>query len=97
MLIRSGKTIRLKLMFKSKGLRYEVNWGCCDGRNNIYTANTIEELRNKIDKDSILHEVEKRILKYGYFHEFEEDIKTEHYCIDNGFDVYWYKYRVIKS
>ena len=82
-------------MFKRANFRYEINWGCCDGRRGNYTADNVEELRVKIDLDAILDDVEKRILKSGYFHEFEDDIKTEHFCIDGGFDVYWYKYKVV--
>ncbi|MDU2291097.1 MAG: hypothetical protein E7D69_13585 [Clostridium celatum] len=82
-------------MFKPKIFRYEIDWGCCDGREGNYTADNVEELRVKIDLDNILNDDEKRILKYGYFHEFKDDIKTTHFCIDGGFDVYWYKYKVI--
>lgn len=82
-------------MFKRKKYRYEIHWGCCDGRENRYTANTVEEIRKKVDKDNTLSDVEKRILKYGYDRVFEKDIKTDHICIDNAFCVYWYKYQLI--
>lgn len=75
-----------KLLFK-----YRIEWGCCDGRSNGYYSDTIEGIRKQIDEDSILNDVEKRILKYGYEREFKDDFKTYNFCIDNAFDIYWYK------
>ena len=82
-------------MLKKDKFKYEIYWGCCDGKENRYTSNTLEEIRKKIDEDKQLSDDEKRILKYGYEREFTKDIKTYHFCIDNGFDIYWYKYKLI--
>lgn len=82
-------------MFRKAKYRYEIEWGCCDGRGNRYISDTSEGIRKKIDKDKQLSEDEKNILKYGYDREFIKDIKTSHFCIDNGFDIYWYKYKLI--
>lgn len=46
-------------MFKPKIFRYEIDWGCCDGRAGNYTADNVEELRVKIDLDNILNDDEK--------------------------------------
>lgn len=80
---------------KLKRIRYEVNWNCCDGREGLYTTDTLKELREKIINDSSLHECEKSWLMFGYCKEFIKDIFTEHYCIDNGFCINWYKYKII--
>lgn len=82
-------------MFKKDKFKYEIEWGCCDGRKNRYTAYTLEDIRSKIDADNQLSIDEKNILKYGYFREFVKDIRVCHFCIDNGFDVHWYKYKLV--
>lgn len=81
-------------MFRKK-FKYEIEWGCCDGRQNRYVSDTLEGIRKKIDEDKLLSDDEKNILKYGYEREFVKDIKTYHFCIDNGFDIDWYKYKLI--
>lgn len=80
---------------KQDKYRYEIDWGCCDGRCNRYVSNNIFELRKQIDEDNQLSDYEKNILKYGYDREFKEDIKTYHFCIDNAFDIRWYKYKLV--
>lgn len=75
---------------------YRIEYGCCDGREGLYLSDTVEGIRQKIDKDDNLSEDEKNILKYGYEREFKEDYKTYNFCIDNGFDVCWYKQKYIK-
>lgn len=82
-------------MFNKNDIKYQIEWGCCDGRENRYTSDTLEELRLKIDKDKQLTNDEKNILKYGYDREFIKDIKTSNICIDNGFCINWYKYKMI--
>lgn len=82
-------------MFKKPEFKYEITWGCCDGREGNYTADTVGELRDKIDLDKQLSNDEKNILKYGYDREFIKDIRTCNICIDNGFCVYWYKYKLV--
>lgn len=82
-------------MFKKNRYKYEIEWGCCDGREGRYVSDTLEGIRKKVDEDNKLSDDEKNILKFGYFREFKKDIKTEHFCIDNAFDIYWYKYLLI--
>lgn len=74
--------------------KYEIKWGCCDGRRGHYVAYSVLDIRSLIDQDDLLDDYEKDTLKFGYFHQFTDDITTDHICIDNGFDVYWYKTRV---
>lgn len=83
------------MIFRKAKYKYAIEWGCCDGRGNRYTSDTVEDIRKKIDEDKQLSDDEKRILKYGYEREFTKDIKTYHFCIDNGFDIDWYKYKLI--
>lgn len=69
---------------------YEVQFGCCDGRQGNYMANTIEDIHALINEDKSLRDWEKDVLKYGYFKEFaNEDYKTKDYVIDNGFHCMW--------
>lgn len=69
---------------------YEVKFGCCDGRQGLYKANTVKEIHNKINEDTALRDFEKDMLKYGYFGEFiGKDYKTSDYVIDNGFHCMW--------
>lgn len=69
---------------------YEIQFGCCDGRQGIYKADTVEEIHSKINEDKSLRDWEKDVLKYGYFKEFtHEDYKTSDYVIDNGFHCMW--------
>ena len=74
---------------------YKIEWYCCDGREGHYQSYTLKEIRDKVDSDNSLWDCEKQWLKYGCYHEFEKDIRTCNYCIDNGFDIHWYKYRLI--
>lgn len=69
---------------------YEVRFGCCDGRQGFYEANTVEGIHIKINEDKSLRNWEKDILKYGYFGEFKnKDYRTTDYVIDNGFHCMW--------
>lgn len=69
---------------------YEVQFGCCDGRQGLYKADTVKEIHEQINEDVTLSDWEKDMLKYGYFHEFRhEDYKTSDYVIDNGFHCMW--------
>lgn len=75
--------------------KYVVEFGCCDGREGIYKANTVQEIHIKINNDTSLRDWEKDMLKYGYFHEFrDKDYKTSDYVIDNGFHCIWKVNRV---
>lgn len=82
-------------MFRKAKYKYVIEWGCCDGRGNRYISSTLEGIRKKIDEDKLLSDDEKNILKYGYDREFSKDIKTSHFCIDNGLDICWYKCKLI--
>lgn len=75
--------------------KYEIEWGCVDGRENRYVSNTLEGIRKLITDDTQLHDWEKRILKYGYDDMFIDDITTFRITIDNGFGILWYKYKLI--
>lgn len=87
--------LKLKNLFKTPKYKYEIYWGCCDGRHGHYISNSLSDIRAKINKDNSLNEEEKNILKYGYFNEFKKDIKTDNFCIDNGFDIHWFKYKLV--
>lgn len=93
--IKNGKTTWCKVMFKRSDFKYEIEWGCCDGRKNRYISYTLDGIRKKIDNDKQLSNDEKNILKYGYEREFIKDIRTYNFCIDNGFDIHWYKYKLV--
>lgn len=71
-------------------VKYEVEFGCCDGREGLYKGNTIAEIHRQIDEDVSVKDFEKDILKYGYFYEFKDkSYKTSNYVIDNGFHCMW--------
>ncbi|MEN2465915.1 hypothetical protein [Ornithinibacillus sp. JPR2-1] len=72
------------------GVKYEVQFGCVDGREGAYKGNTKEAIHRQIDQDTVLRSDEKDILKYGYFQEFKgKDYKTSNYVIDNGIHFIW--------
>ncbi len=72
------------------GVKYEVQYGCVDGREGVYKGGTIAEIHQQIEDDSALRSDEKDILKYGYFKEFKnKDYKTSNYVIDNGIHFMW--------
>lgn len=85
----------MKQIFKNTAktlYKYCIEYGCCDGRDETFLGDTIEQIHNKIDDSKLLNDVEKRILKYGYEREFKgKDYYNYNMCIDNGFDVYWTK------
>lgn len=71
-------------------VKYEVEFGCVDGREGIYKGNTKEDIHQQIEMDAALRNDEKDILKYGYFQEFKnKDYKTSNYVIDNGIHFMW--------
>lgn len=85
----------IKQIFKNTAksmYKYCIEYGCCDGRDETFLGDNIEQIHNKIDSSLLLKDVEKRILKYGYEREFQDkDYYNYNICIDNSFDVYWTK------
>jgi hypothetical protein len=72
--------------------KYNISWGCVDGREGKYFGNTKEELHLQIDLDNSLIDIEKDDLKFGFFREFKtKEYETQQMTWDNGFGIYWKK------
>jgi hypothetical protein len=76
-----------KIMYK-----YNISWGCVDGRQGEYFGNTKQELHLQIDLDESLQDIEKDDLKFGFFREFKtEDYEDKDVTWDNSFGITWKK------
>jgi len=79
-------------MVNKESYRYNIIWGCCDGRNGLFVGDTKQEICLLVDLDDKLKEQEKHDIKYGFFSEYkEQDYFDRDMTWDNGFSISWRK------
>lgn len=90
---RFGYTDEIKNIFLNTArilYKYEISYGCCDGREEVFLGDTKELITEKIDKSLLLSDYEKRLLITGYDNQFKDkDYENDYICIDNCFGINW--------